>query len=1389
MNWTKFNTHGESNNHAFEVMCNTLFKNWCKKEYGEDLLQVTFINGVGGDGGIEAFARLKNDEIIGVQSKWFPKKIEDSQIKQIRNSVETALKVRPNIKKYIVCIPRDLASKKIGRGCKISIKTESDRWNQFIESVKDTHPDIEIILWDETTIQKELVQDRNAGIYKFWFESTLIFYDQIETSFIKAQSSWAKSKYIPEVYSFGYIHDKVEYFLGSVSLNECRYRAIIDFRKRLIALNRAFSDLISLNIENDDIYLKEKIVLDIQTIDKWIEKFSSIEYMILEGNKICFEESRIELKCSYWDIKNSESRFRKYFHFNAIELLLDNIEEDFYHLHLLINDNKENYLIILGNQGTGKTAGIVAEAVRFFEEKSHLPILVHAKDFYEGDTWTDIICKSVGLSNEWSERELLAALQMSAILTNNVDSNFGINAQCVICVDGIDESKSWNFWKSKIDEVRAYKEDFPRIKFIFLSRPYVFHEEYESHRFANLIFLPTNGDSDIEALCEKYFLHYSVNIGNNTWIKQYLRTPDAVRLFCDLYRYREITELPKNTLVITNLYKKKIEELNKTFRESAQNTPNGLLKIALHEISELFILKGTISYADILAFVSSEVANYLQEILDFLIQEGFIYTYNQDYDEFESPKILYSWGKQATLEYLIAQKIYKRLKSGESISIECADGIYQMLALIAIEDGFLLFKYPEIKLNNYNMYNYICYALANCSVEIANHYREYTKALLSRSVAQFRDMINKVIIPVANIENHPLGAQLLDEFLQDFQSPAERDIWWSIPAYLNDNDKVEWKSYVEINFARLNLASDANYLSMPVVIVWTLTNTNNELRQESRKKLFKWALDNFMEFYKLFCKCTSINDFQVIEELFAIAYGLALSPTAPSDFLKVLSRWILDNVFSEAGLYRYENIIIRYYAQGIVKRAIKKGLCNDSNTNLITPRYNYVSAQLELFEDASSSERMGGYSVIDYDLARYVLCDKMEHYFKGWSNNQDDSNKILKLFKDKYLAYFKGQTFNYDGFVIAAAYHFLISQGWSPEKFYSYVDKEQLGIDILIMNTYGKATHGSRSRIMTVAEKNIWLARHKIEAVLSNELPYYKDSCEYDFIDDYSQIESFINPYQEYTIELNQNKDFPYINIDLLANIHNANLNLENIIEWIQEEYTLDFDKWFESKNDDIIISMFANVQNESSGADEAIWISSGIIKEKEFDILKSHLSSDSEIKQVLSNVMDFHAYQECNCYCSPIEACFLHSDKEVENRVIFKFEGVDVEIHKLISECTMRYEAKSDHSFMIPTIFLRELCKIDYTDGFDYFDKSGKVLAKYYDNNELWRNSQKYLLVNENSFINGLDETRFKHFWLFRVYRTMSAKARERFGDIWEEKSSTFFVLKDDTGYHHLPI
>ena len=53
MDWTKFNNHGESPNHAFEVMCNILFKCWLKKEYKDNISHFAFVNGSGGDGGVD----------------------------------------------------------------------------------------------------------------------------------------------------------------------------------------------------------------------------------------------------------------------------------------------------------------------------------------------------------------------------------------------------------------------------------------------------------------------------------------------------------------------------------------------------------------------------------------------------------------------------------------------------------------------------------------------------------------------------------------------------------------------------------------------------------------------------------------------------------------------------------------------------------------------------------------------------------------------------------------------------------------------------------------------------------------------------------------------------------------------------------------------------------------------------------------------------------------------------------------------------------------------------------------------------------------------------------------------------------------------------------------
>ena len=145
MDWTKFNNHGESNNDAFEVMCNLLFEAWCKQTYREKIVQFSFVNGDGGDGGVEAYCVLEDGNVVGVQSKWFPMKIEDSQIRQIESSIQTAKKVRPQISTYVVCVPRDLGSKQIVKGGGIAQNTEADRWITLVEKCKLSYPDLEII--------------------------------------------------------------------------------------------------------------------------------------------------------------------------------------------------------------------------------------------------------------------------------------------------------------------------------------------------------------------------------------------------------------------------------------------------------------------------------------------------------------------------------------------------------------------------------------------------------------------------------------------------------------------------------------------------------------------------------------------------------------------------------------------------------------------------------------------------------------------------------------------------------------------------------------------------------------------------------------------------------------------------------------------------------------------------------------------------------------------------------------------------------------------------------------------------------------------------------------------------------------------------------------------
>ena len=631
--------------------------------------------------------------------------------------------------------------------------------------------------------------------------------------------------------------------------------------------------------------------------------------------------------------------------------------------------------------------------------------------------------------------------------------------------------------------------------------------------------------------------------------------------------------------MITNLYRKKIDELDtKFYRNRERSVSIGFLKISLLEIVDLFLNNEAVTYEDIYNIVSARTKPLLDDVIAYLNEEGFLYTYIKQEDEFSTPVTLYSWGSQPALDYLLAQKLYSKLQSGEDIFIEFTNGIYQMLSLVAIEKGQALCEYQNIITAENVMFDLMCYALSNCSVSVASNYRDYVNGLLSKSPALFREVVNQIVLPVSNIEDHPLGAELLDAFLRGFDTPSERDIWWSIPANLRYSFDTDWCAYTEVNFGSIELKPDDKYNSMPLILAWSLTSVNNKLRQISRMKLTEWGIGNPQEYWRLFCACYNSNDIQMVEDIFAIAYGVSLDHSISDKYLEDASRWMIDNVFSADGLEKYIDASIRYYALGIVKIAISKGLCDERFSDKIRPPYHsYKIPVLPLCKDAFDAKRMGGFSPIDYDLARYVLCDRFDNFFKRGLENQN-YNANTKKFIDKYVSRYNIPEFSVDGFIISCAYQFLLDQGWSLEKFWTDKDKKNYGVDVVIHRNFFPATHGSMSNIMNIAEKNVWLARHRIEAILADEIEYYDWSGTFEFISDYTQLDNFINTYQDYIIYKNKDIQTDWFNVKLLANPEFDEMILERICDWIQDEYLPDFKKWLSPVNDNIILNTFTNV-------------------------------------------------------------------------------------------------------------------------------------------------------------------------------------------------------------------
>lgn len=124
------------------------------------------------DGGVECRWLLEDGSEVAWQAKFFREALSRTQWRQIDESVTSMLEHWPNVKRYTICLPRDLTNEGVSKNVR-----EADEWdrrkNVWLSWADECEREVEFVRWGETEILERLAREEHAGRASFWFERDL----------------------------------------------------------------------------------------------------------------------------------------------------------------------------------------------------------------------------------------------------------------------------------------------------------------------------------------------------------------------------------------------------------------------------------------------------------------------------------------------------------------------------------------------------------------------------------------------------------------------------------------------------------------------------------------------------------------------------------------------------------------------------------------------------------------------------------------------------------------------------------------------------------------------------------------------------------------------------------------------------------------------------------------------------------------------------------------------------------------------------------------------------------------------------------------------------------------------------------------------------------------
>jgi hypothetical protein len=907
------------------------------------------LRGEGGDGGVECYWQLDCDTKWGYQSKYL-RRLDKSQLTA---SVETALRIHPNLTHYVICLPFNLTGPTGRRGT-----DQQARWAEYVaeweKRAADQGMSVSFHLWPRSELIDRLVSiDPTGGRRRFWFNQEILGLDWF-SKHIEDATSDAGPRYHPELNIDVPISSQLDAF-GETPAWKNRYsRRLKKFHKEITRWRRAAVD----RTDDGSRRVMEAATPALETVYLRLSEFltremiipGAVEHAVKSALQAVGEAQTVlreELEATHGKGVATSAAFRQFeaeyqLQFPAADLDHANEIRDWLSMEFdfvasdLMKAIERHVLLITGVAGAGKTHAM-CDASKQRLEQGLLSIVILGEKLGAGAVFEQI--RSIlGLPSDLSREALLAGLDAAAECSGS---------PLVLFVDALNERVPRNAWQADLPSLIRQVKRFPNLRVCLSCRS----------TFLDVV-LPTTIDLprlehqgffgvELDAIL-RFFAWWKLDPPAVPLLQPEYLNPLFLRMLCTgLSRTGRagVTEHPPSMAEVVELFLDSAEgeAAQRLDVDSRQRLVHSAIATLVDEMKQSKRLQLPWSFAADIADKLLPGRPRSQSLLDFLLREGLL---REVQTHSVGPPDEIMFGFERLGEFLLAQTLVREIASEDGLNglfstrdqiasrYGSAAGLNEALAILLPEElGQELIDIDPAGASD----DLLLVTVESLSWRAPGSVSNRTEALLRQAIHVLEDPEPALgsAFSLAARASHPLTSSFLYDFLLPLRQ-ADRDALLCPFLHLNWTHKAAiYRLCTWALEPQIGRPTSDTVLAWVSALAWICAAADRRPRDyataamvallQYRSEVVGPFLDRFL----------GINDDYIIERVLVAAYGALIRANSLED-TKIAAASVHRLIFADSPPL---NALIRDHGRCIIELAIHQGAVLQADSERYLPPY------------------------------------------------------------------------------------------------------------------------------------------------------------------------------------------------------------------------------------------------------------------------------------------------------------------------------------------------------------------------------------------------------------------------------------------------------------------